>query len=332
MTEGYWMSRFLGKIVAHRSIELGVLIVLLLALPFLIPDSWVSMATEMLIMSLAGCALNLMLGYTGMVSFGPAGLYAVGAYTTAILLARYHLSIVWAIVAAPILAGIAGAIVGWFCVRRSAVYFALLTLAFAQIIWTIIFEWYDFTGGDNGIVSIPIPEFFFTLSHCYYFALVIVGGCLLLLWTIVHSPFGKTLQAIRENPNRTEFIAIPLRRYQLAAFVISSVFLGVAGSIFCVFSGSVFPDYAHWAKSTDMLVVCLLGGFYNFAGPIVGSVIYILLSKIIAKQTMYWMFFLGVIIVFLVLFLRNGIMGFLSEKFSSVIGRTPGLEKSEGGQ
>jgi branched-chain amino acid transport system permease protein len=306
--------------------------IFLLTVPLLLKESWVSLANEMLIMALAGCALNLMLGYTGMVSFGPAGLYAVGAYATAILLTRYHSSFILALIGAPILAGVVGAMVGWFCVRRSATYFALLTLAFSQIIWTVIFEWYDFTGGDNGIVSIPIPEFFFTISHCYYFTLAVVGACVLLLWTIVQSPFGKTLQAIRENPGRTEFIAIHLKRYQLAAFVLSSVFLGVAGSLYCVFSGSVFPDYAHWVKSTDMLVICLLGGFYHFTGPIVGSFVYILLSKIIAKQTMFWMFFLGAIIVFLVLFMRNGIVGFLSEKFSPVTDPAPGPGKDEGGR
>jgi branched-chain amino acid transport system permease protein len=326
------MKRLVRAFHSHRLALPLVLFVLLLILPFILKESWVSLANEMLIMALAGCALNIMLGYTGMVSFGPAGLYAVGAYATAILLTRYHSSFIIALIGAPILAGIAGAIVGWFCVRRSATYFALLTLAFSQIIWTIIFEWYDFTGGDNGIVSIPIPEFFFTISHCYYFTLAVVGACVLLLWTIIQSPFGKTLQAIRENPGRTEFIAIPLKRYQLAAFVLSSVFLGVAGSLYCVFSGSVFPDYAHWVKSTDMLVICLLGGFYNFTGPIVGSVVYILLSKIIAKQTMFWMFFLGAIIVFLVLFMRNGIVGFLADQFSPVTDPAPGSGKEGGGR
>jgi branched-chain amino acid transport system permease protein len=326
------MKSLANTLNSHRLALLLALIGFLLVVPLVLKESWVSLANEMLIMALSGCALNLMLGYAGMVSFGPAGLYAVGAYTTAILLTRYHSPFVLAVIAAPIISGVAGAIVGWFCVRRSAVYFALLTLAFAQIIWTIIFEWYDFTGGDNGIVSIPIPEFFFTISHCYYFSLIIVGVCLFLLWTIVQSPFGKTLQAIRENPNRTEFIAIHLRRYQLAAFVLSSTFLGIAGSLFCIFSGSVFPDYAHWVKSTDMLIVCLLGGFYNFAGPLVGSFAYIFLSKLISKQTMFWMFFLGVVIVFLVLFMRNGIMGYLTEKFSPVIDLTPGSGKNGGGR
>ena len=150
---------------------------------------------------------------------------------------------------------------------------------------------------------------------------MIVLICIFLLWRIVHSPFGTTLQAIRENPTRTEFIAVNVRKYQLAVFVLSSLFLGVAGSLFCVFAGSVFPDYAHWVKSTDMLVICLLGGLYNFAGPIVGSAVYILISKMISKNTTYWMFFLGVIVVFLVLFMRNGIMGFLAEKLSQVRNR-----------
>jgi branched-chain amino acid transport system permease protein len=257
-----------------------------------------------------------MLGYTGMVSFGPAGLYAVGAYTTAILLNKTGLPFAFAMFSAPLAAGLAGIAVGWFCVRRTAVYFALLTLAFAQIIWTIIFEWYTVTGGDNGIVDIPVPDFMISMSQCYYFMLVVVCFCLVLLWRIIKSPFGSTLQAIRENPGRTEFIGIHVRRYQLAAFVLSSMFLGAAGSLYCVFSGSVFPDYAHWIKSTDMLVICLLGGMYNFTGPIVGSVVYILLSKLISSYTMYWMLFLGIIIVFLVLFMRGGIMGYISEKFS----------------
>jgi branched-chain amino acid transport system permease protein len=326
------MKSLVSALNSQRFVLLLILLLFLLMVPLIMNASWVSLVNEMLIMALAGCALNLMLGYTGMVSFGPAGLYAVGAYTTAILLTRYGAPFALAVICAPIIAGVIGALVGWFCVRRNAVYFALLTLAFAQIIWTVIFEWYGFTGGDNGIVSIPIPEFFFTISHCYYLTLIIVGISLVLLWTIVQSPFGKTLQAIRENPGRTEFIAIHLKRYQLAAFVLSSAFLGIAGSLYCVFSGSVFPDYAHWVKSTDMLVICLLGGFYNFGGPIVGSAVYILLSKIIAKQTMFWMFFLGVIIVFLVLFMRNGIVGFLSEKLAPVLHKTSGSGSNEGTQ
>ncbi len=265
-------------------------------------------------MALAACSLNLMLGYTGMVSFGPAGLYAVGAYTTAILLTKLKMNIVPAMMAAPIMAAIIGWGVGWICVRRTKVYFALLTLAFSQIIWTIIFEWYAVTGGDDGIVSIPTPEFFFPVANSYYFCLALVGCCIFALWRIVNSPFGRTLQAIRENPDRVEFIGVNLKKYQLAAFVLSSIFLGIAGSLYCVFSGSAFPDYAHWTKSTDMLVMCLLGGIYHFSGPLAGSAVYTILAKTLSKHTMQWNLILGVAIVLLVLLMRNGVVGFVSDK------------------
>lgn len=308
------MSRVLRRLPTGA--WLGLVACLLVALPIVVPRSWVSLVNEMLIMALAGCALNLMLGYAGMVSFGPAGLYGVGAYTTALLLTRYEAPFAAALVAAPMLAALVGVVVGWFCVRRSAVYFALLTLAFAQIIWTIIFQWYDVTNGDNGIASIPLPEPLYSTTPVYFFSLLVVALSIFVLWRIAQSPFGSTLKAIRENPMRTEFIAVPVRRYQLAAFVISSFFLGLAGALFAVFADSAFPAYAHWAKSTDMLVVCLLGGIHHFAGPIVGSGVYVLLSKVVSKNTTYWMFFFGLIVMALVLYMRDGIVGFAAERLA----------------
>jgi branched-chain amino acid transport system permease protein len=307
------------KSASLRLMFLATAIILLLVLPLLVSKAWVSLASEMLIMALAGCALNLMLGYTGMVSFGPAGLYAVGAYTTALLLKKTAMPLAITMIAGPIVAGLIGLIIGWFCIRRTAVYFALLTLAFAQIIWTVLFVWYDFTGGDDGIVGFRTPEFIKSIVTSYYFIMIIVVICLVILWKIVNSPFGKTLQAIRENSLRTEFIGINVKRYQLYVFVLSSVFLGAAGSLFAVFSGSVFPDYSHWVKSTDMIVICLLGGMHNFFGPVVGSIVYIYLSKMISGYTMHWMLFLGIIIVLLVLFMRSGIVGYLVYKFSSLM-------------
>ncbi len=290
------------------------LIAVLFIAPFFLPLVWVSLINEMLILALAGCAVNLMLGYGGMVCFGPAGLYAVGAYTTALFLTKSDAPFWISFLAAPVVSTLVGVVVGWFCVRRTAVYFALLTLAFSQIIWTVIFQWYDFTNGDNGIIAIPFPDALSSINQIYYFSLVIVAASILVLLKIVRSPFGSTLKAIKENPLRAEFIAVPVKRYQLAAFVIASFFLGTAGALFSVFAGSVFPAYAYWTKSGDMLVVCLLGGVNNFAGPIVGSGIYILLSEVIARHTTYWMFFLGAILMILVLYMRNGIVGFFVEK------------------
>jgi len=308
-------SAVLKEKSASRMIIIVVLAILA-ALPLVLTKGWLSLVTEMMILSLAAGGLNLILGYAGMVSFGPAGLYAVGAYATALILVYTSLPFGLAFIAGPFVAAGAAVLIGWFCVRLTQVYFALLTLAFAQIIHTIIFEWYDFTKGDNGIVDIPLPELLKPIPHYYYFSLIVVALCLGLLWMIVRSPFGKTLQAMRENAQRAESVGIPVRRYQLAAFVISGFFLGVAGSLFCGFNKNVFPNYAHWIKSTEMLVVCLLGGIYNFFGPLVGSVVYLFLDKVITGYTQYWPLVLGLIIIVLLLFLRGGIAGFIAERWA----------------
>ena len=296
----------------------GVIVVLagFGALPIFFSTGWLSLITEMLILALAACGLNLMLGYAGMVSFGPAGFYAVGAYATALILTNTKLPFALAFVAGPVIAALVAIPIGWFCVRLTHVYFALLTLAFAQIIHTIIFEWYDFTKGDNGIVDIPMPEILRSIPHYYYFSLIVIAFCLALLWMIIKSPFGKTLQAMRENTQRAESIGIPVRLYQLSTFVLSGFFLGVAGSLFCGFNKNVFPNYAHWIKSTEMLVVCLLGGIYNFFGPIVGSIVYLFLDKVITGYTQFWPLVLGLIIILLLLFLRGGIAGFIAERMA----------------
>jgi len=297
-------------------IGLILALVVFLALPAFISEGWISLVNEMLILALAACGLNLMLGYAGMVSFGPAGFYAVGAYATALILINTKLPFALAFAAGPLIAGLSAIIIGWFCVRLTQVYFALLTLAFAQIIHTIIFEWYGFTKGDNGIVDIPIPQILKSITHYYYFSFIIIVLSLILLWLIIKSPFGKTLQAMRENAQRAESIGINVRLYQLSTFVLSGFFLGIAGSLFCGFNKNVFPNYAHWGKSTEMLVVCLLGGIYNFFGPIVGSIVYLFLDKVITAHTQYWPLVLGLIIIILLLFLRGGIAGFIAERLT----------------
>ncbi len=283
-------------------------------LPLLIPEGWLSLVNEMIILAVAACGLNLMLGYAGMVSFGPAGFYAVGAYGTALLL-YYTKTPFWAaFIAGPIAAALISVVVGWFCVRLTHVYFALLTLAFSQIIFTVIFGWYGFTKGDDGIVGLPIPAVINSIPSYYYFSLCVACICLALLWMIVNSPFGKTVLALRENQERTEFIGINVRMYQLAVFVLSSFFLGVAGSLFCGFNKNVFPAYAHWMKSTEMIVVCLMGGIHTFLGPVVGSVVFILLDKVITGFTQYWPLVLGIVIMALLLYLRGGVAGFVVER------------------
>jgi len=308
------MESFFKKYFEGRAIILVVILVIFAVLPLILPVGWLSLVNEMLILAVAACGLNLILGYAGMVSFGPAGLYAVGAYTTALILIYTKIPFGIAFIAGPLIAAAASILIGWFCVRLTHVYFALLTLAFAQIIHTIVFEWYGFTKGDDGIVDIPVPAFLAPIVNYYYFSLIIICICLALMWMIVNSPFGKTLQALRENPERTEFIGIHVRLYQLSAFVLSGFFLGVAGALFCGFNKNVFPNYAHWMKSTEMLVVCLLGGIYTFIGPVVGSIVYVLLDKVITSFTQYWPLVLGLVVLALLIFLEGGIVGFIFRK------------------
>lgn len=298
-------------------IWLVVAVGLFAAMPTFVGISWVSVLCEILILTVAASGLNLVMGYTGMISFGPAGLYAVGAYTTAILIVRANAPFGLAMIAGPIVATVVSLIVGWFCVRRTAVYFALLTLAFSELIHIVIFKWYRLTKGDDGIVDIPLPGLLSSIESYYYFTLACTIVCLLAMWVIVNSAFGKALQVIRENPNRAEFIGINVRRYQLVAFVIQGFFLGAAGSLLCGFSHSVFPTNAHWPKSIDMIIACLLGGIYHFYGPFVGSAVYILLDKVITSFTEYWSLVFGVVLLILVLFFRGGIVGFVSERLSA---------------
>lgn len=310
------MKRFLNRIsVFSTTFLLICLILLFFILPVLVGKGWTSVVAEMLIMSLAACAVNLVLGYGGMVHFGPAGFYGVGAYTAALLLTKTEVPFAFVFISGPVLAAITAIVVGWFCVRVSHTYFAFLTLAFSQLIHTILFTWYGFTGGDDGITGIHFPDFLNSINSYYYFSLTIVIICIGFMWIIVNSSFGNIVVAIRENPERAEYIGIDIKRYRLITFVISAFFLGVAGSLLCGFNRTVFPAYAYWAKSGDILINCLLGGIYNFGGPILGSFLYIFLDKIISRYTEYWPLILGTIIVSLVLFLKGGVMSFVSEKF-----------------
>ncbi|MBI4965066.1 MAG: branched-chain amino acid ABC transporter permease [Desulfomonile tiedjei] len=286
-------------------------------LPLFIGEGWLNVVIEMLILGLAATALNIMFGYAGMVSFGAAAYYAVGAYTTALLLTNTGIPFFLAFLAAPIVAAIIAAFAGWFCVKLTHAYFSLLTLAFGQIIYVILFGWYSFTKGDDGIVNIPVPSLLSDVVAYYYFALIVMALCFILIWLIVTSPFGKALTAIRENPDRAGFIGIDVRRYRLVAFVVSGVFLGVAGALFACFNKSVFPIYSHWATSGELLVVCLLGGVYNFFGPLLGGIVFVLLNKLITQYTEFWPLVLGTVLIGLVLFFKGGIAAFIENRFSS---------------
>lgn len=292
-------------------------LILVICLPLLIGEGWTSLVIEMLILAIAGCAANLLMGYGGMVHFGAAGPYAVGAYATALVLLKTGCPFGVGMIAGPVMAAVVFVPIGWFCVRRGGIYFALITLAFAQLIWAVVSKWYGFTGGDDGLIGIPVPALLASIRSYYYFTLIIAAVGFFLMWRAANSPLGKAIQAIRDNPERAEFVGIDVRWYQLIMFVISAFFLGLAGSLYVGFNTSIFPSNIDFLKTTDILVVCLLGGMERFYGPIMGAIAYLFLVKVILTYTEYWQIIMGFIVVLLVLFARRGIAGFLPERPST---------------
>lgn len=279
---------------------------------------WIIFLTEVFIWSLFAVAFNLLMGYGGLISFGQAAYLGIGGYTAGLLL-KY---IVWmnfyvALIAAPIGGALAALLIGYFCIRRTHIYFAILTLAFGHIVYLIAFKWYDFTGGDNGLIGIPVPEWVKdpTFANYYKFVLVITMIAIYLLWRIVNSPFGKTLTAIRENEVRADFVGVDVQRFKLYAFMIAGAFSGLAGALIMINERSVYPDLAHWTQSTQVLLMSLLGGVYTFFGPIVGAFLLLTLDADITQNyPEIWQLFLGAILVLILFGLPGGIVGFIQER------------------
>ena len=278
------------------------------------------LANDVAIWALFATSLNLLVGYTGLVSFGHAAYFGIGAYTTGLLMKKLSVPFLLAFPAAAIVAGAFALLFGFFCVRLTRIYFAMLTLAFAQIVWAICFKWNEVTGGEQGMPEIPYPDFdrvsalpliggWRTAEYFYFLTLILVALCLWLLRRIVGSPFGRMLTTIRENAERSEFIGVNVRRYELAAFVIAGAFAGLAGGLFGIFNRGVFPDFAYWTKSSEVLIMTLLGGMGTFYGPAIGALALILLNQQITSYTEYWPFVLGTILVVLLFVFPGGLAG-----------------------
>lgn len=279
-------------------------------------DFWVIFLTEVIIWSMFAVAFNLLMGYTGMVSFGQAAYLGIGGYTAGLLLKKIAgLPFALGLIAAPIGGAIAALVLGYFCIRRTHIYFAMLTLAFGQIVYFTAFKWYDFTGGDNGLIGIPIPDMMQDFAQFYKFVLIICTISIYLLWRIINSPFGKTLTAIRENAERADFIGVNVRRYQLYAFMVAGAFSGLAGALIMINDRSVYPDLAFWTQSTQVLLMSLLGGVYTFFGPIIGSFLLLSMNADITQNYPdIWQLFLGGVLILILYALPGGIMGFIQER------------------
>jgi branched-chain amino acid transport system permease protein len=316
----------------HRVPWILLIAVAALLVPALGSRFYTFVANDVAIFALFAVSLNLLLGYAGLVSFGHAAYFGIGAYATGILMKKLAVPFVLAFPAAGLLAGLFAAVFGFFCVRLTKIYFAMLTLAFAQIVWAVCFKWNDVTGGEQGMPEIPYPDLAWmqalpylrdlrTSDHFYVLTIVLVGGCLWVLRRIVGSPFGRMLTTIRENPERAEFIGVNVRRYELIAFVIAGAFAGLAGGLFGIFNRGVFPDFAYWTKSSEVLIMTILGGMSYFWGPAVGALVLLVLNQQITSYTEYWPVVLGSILVVLLFVFPGGMVGALHAGAVRLFGR-----------
>ena len=306
-----------------RRVPWGLLVlVAALSVPAFGSRFYTFLANDVVIWALFATSLNLLVGYTGLVSFGHAAYFGIGAYATGILMKKLGMPFVLAFPAAGVVAGGFALLFGLFCVRLTRIYFAMLTLAFAQIVWAICFKWNEVTGGEQGMPEVPYPDLAWmgrlpllrelrTSDHFYLVTVVLVALCLWILHRVVRSPFGRMLTTIRENAERAEFIGVHVRRYELAAFVLAGAFAGLAGGLFGIFNRGVFPDFAYWTKSSEVLIMTLLGGMGTFYGPSVGALALILLNQQIVSYTEYWPFVLGTILVVLLFGFPGGLGGAL---------------------
>lgn len=292
----------------REAAPLLVLLAIMAALPFLVGESDVYLANDFLITALFAMSFNLLLGQAGMLSFGHAAFYGLGAYTVALLYSKLGVPIVPGILAAPLVAGLMALAIGFFVVRLEGMYFAMLSLSFAQLIFSVVSSWYSFTGGDNGLPVSP-PDWLLPTNAYYYFTLAVVSVCIGLLFLVRRSTFGAALAAIRENPQRAAYLGLNVRLYQLAAFVLAGALAGVAGSLRSPLQQMAFPSLLYWTQSADPVLMTLAGGVGAFIGPIVGAALFVLLTFVVTSHTDYPLFAFGAVVLVLVLFLPKGIVG-----------------------
>jgi len=282
---------------------------LLLAVP-IAADRYVTiLLTDIFCFALFSVSLHFIMGPAGMVSFGHAAYFGLGAYAAGLLLKRAGLPMEAALVLAPLVAGAFAVVYGWFCVRLSGVYLAMLTLAFAQISWSIVFQWDSFTGGSNGVFGVWPSAWLAGKTAYYYLALAFCGAGIALLWRVLFSPFGYALRAGRDSPLRAEAIGIDLRAYQWMAFVLVGALAGLAGAVYAFSKGSISPSTISIAQSTDGLVMVLLGGVETLTGPLAGAAIFTWLRDEVARRTEFWRAVMGVVILAIVLLFPQGLVG-----------------------
>lgn len=309
----------------ERLIAVVAALAVILVFPQVAGDYWTSVGITMIIVSLFALSFNLLFGYAGLLSFGHSAFYGFSAYVVALSLAgaipglpqveSFLIAVALAIVLTTIMSGVMGAL----CVQRGGIFFAMLTLALSMMLYEIALHWKSVTSGDDGTTLLAPPVdlgvvTFNTLhqNSYYYFSFIIVAVCVYGMYRLVKSPYGELLLALRENPDRSEFVGVNVKFYQWTVFVLSGFFGAVAGALISVQNFVVSPIMLHWSTSAIPVLATLIGGPTAFFGPIVGSIIFVLLEEGLTSITQHWQIGIGLILIPIVLFFPGGIVGTLS--------------------
>lgn len=288
----------------------------LIAVPWIASYFYIFIFTEILILALFAASFNLIFGYTGMLSFGHAAFFGIGAYAMALVLIHLEWPFVVSLLVSMGVSAMLALVIGFFCVRLNEVYFAMLTLAFGMMVFAIAYQWRSLTNGSDGLAGFSLGSFGLGLdltlgnpSVYYHVVLAIVAIASAVLYLICRSSFGMILKAIRQNPERVAFAGLNVRAYRLVAFVIAGSFAGLAGGLIAPFLRVASPELLHWSMSAEPILMAILGGTGYFLGPFVGAAVFVLLETWITSFTESWMLVLGIILALMVIFFRKGLLG-----------------------
>jgi len=312
-----------------RRLALAVVVLAILLVPFAGREYYATLMLPFFAYGIALLGLNLLFGVTGLLSFGHALFVALGAYTAAFLTTKagvLHFEVILLVAA---VAGLVLAVpVGLLCVRYVRIYFGMLTLAFGMLFYSFLYKFYALTGGDEGMRVLrpllagqafaSLGKVQFLTGPYYYYALALLAVAALVMWRIVHSPFGLCLRSIRENPEKAESMGVSVRRYRFYAFLIAAVFGAVGGALLAVPTGLADPLLAYWTHSGNLVFMIILGGFAHFFGPLVGAFVFIFLQDQVMSITAYWRFVFGGVLAVVVIFFPRGLMGLLDPKRTTV--------------
>jgi branched-chain amino acid transport system permease protein len=316
------------RLQPRRLVALAAIWAALLLAPYWMAPlgGYTALGTRVLVLGLAAMSVNFLLGFTGVLSFGHAAYFGLGAYGAGFALKFLAPSTSLALLCGTLLGGIAGAMLGALIVRRRGVYFAMVTIAFGQVFYYIAFQWSSVTGGDDGLrgfsrqplnLGIGTIDILSNANAFYYFVLLSLAVAVSLMGFILRSPFGRTLIAIRENERRARFLGIPVDRHIWIAFTLSCLFMGFAGALYALLNNFADPRGLHYSQSGDFVMMAVMGGMRSFWGPLLGAAVFVVLQDYLSSLTVNWMSFVGMLFVAIVLFFPRGLLGFIRPKSDS---------------